>query len=92
MRRMNLVIAGPAMLTVGLLAAVAVIAAPANMSAAETPVTPWAVRARSLRTRHATANTIASVHLSTDQMHNAQVIVGCRPGHGNYPTGRSRSR
>ncbi|HZC53409.1 MAG TPA: NlpC/P60 family protein [Mycobacterium sp.] len=75
MRRLNLLIAGPTLASVGLLAAVAVIAAPASMSAAQTPAAvanTCAVTAD----RRGVAETVDGVHLSADQVGNAQVIVG----------------
>src|SRR5947208_15645679 len=74
MRRLNLLIAGPAVVTVGLLAGTAVIAAPASLSVAESSTAmanPCTVTADD----STTAGTVNGTDLSAEQMHNAQVIA-----------------
>jgi cell wall-associated NlpC family hydrolase len=74
MRRLNLIIAGPALATVGLLAAVAVIAAPASLSvAASASVTSDSCTVSS--DGAAAADIVEGARLSAEQVHNAQVIV-----------------
>lgn len=75
MHRLNLMIAAPAAVVTALLAAVAVIAAPAGVSAAENPTQanyPCTVTADG--TAHPA--TVAGTQLSSDQIHNAQMIAG----------------
>ncbi|HZC72083.1 MAG TPA: NlpC/P60 family protein [Jatrophihabitans sp.] len=75
MRRLNLLIVGPTLASVGLLAVVAVVAAPATMSAAQTPAAvddTCAVTAD----QSGVAEKVDGVHLSADQVSNARVIAG----------------
>ena len=74
MRRLNALIAMPAVAGFGLLTAVALIAAPASLSAT-TFQNALATQCSAESSATAEPRVVAGIQLSADQMHNAQVIV-----------------